>query len=87
MKTPVPLLLRLSLILGMPVVKGNSFWQDLWINSKREKRIKVPEWEIRTPVDVDTLCRAIYELYFLDYSGILHLGATDSINRYELCKG
>lgn len=85
-ENPSAIIVRLSLILGMPVVKGNSFLAGLVDKFKKGERVNVPEWEIRTPVDVDTLCRAIYELYFLDYSGILHLGATDSINRFELCK-
>jgi dTDP-4-dehydrorhamnose reductase len=40
--------------------------------------------EIRTPIDVTTLAKAVLELALNDYSGILHIGATSSISRFEL---
>jgi dTDP-4-dehydrorhamnose reductase len=42
---------------------------------------------IRTPVDVHTLVNVVLELGQNSFSGILHIGSTEKINRYDLtCK-
>ena len=40
--------------------------------------------EIRSPVQVEDLARALLELVALDYSGPLHLAGADDISRYDL---
>ena len=37
-------------------------------------------------MDVQTLCESVLELIELNYSGVIHIGAKDSISRYELTK-
>jgi dTDP-4-dehydrorhamnose reductase len=44
----------------------------------------MPENEIRTPVDVVTLGRALVELAGNDFTGILHLAGNTRLNRYEM---
>lgn len=78
------IVLRLSLILGMPVAAGNSFLAGMVKKVRNQEQILCPVNEVRTPVDVLTLCEAIYELKDLDFSGILHLGSTSSVNRYDM---
>ena len=40
--------------------------------------------EIRSPVQVEDLARALLELVALDYSGPLHVAGADDISRYDL---
>ncbi len=77
-------ILRLSLVLGMPVAAGNSFLAGMVRKVLGGEQILCPVDEIRTPVDVLTLCEAIYELDSTDFRGVLHLGSTSSVSRYEM---
>lgn len=85
-ENPNSIILRLSLVLGIPVDKGNSFVASLINNVKNGKEVYCPINEVRTPIDVYTLVEAIFELYKIEFSGVLHLGSTDSLNRYEITK-
>jgi dTDP-4-dehydrorhamnose reductase len=78
--------IRISLALGYPLIKGNSFYVALEDRLRSGEAVGVPAEEIRTPVDVRTLCEAILELTESDYSGIIHIGSTESIGRYELTR-
>ena len=77
---------RISLVVGFPVTGGNSFLAGLENKLRSGSEIYCPGDEIRTPIDVLTLCECILELAENSYSGILHLGATNSIDRYELTR-
>ena len=44
----------------------------------------MPVNEIRTPIDVVTLGRALLELAGSDFSGIIHLAGNTRLNRYEM---
>ena len=83
---PGAVVVRLSLVIGLPVTGGNSFFGGLETKLKEGNAVFCPDNEIRTPVDVLTLCDSVLELEESDFSGILHIGATDSINRFELTK-
>lgn len=83
---PHAIILRISLVLGFPVHTGNSFLAGLAAALEAGKQVNATTREVRTPIDVLTLCDAIYELAALDYSGGIHLGSTGSINRFELTK-
>lgn len=83
---PGAAVIRISLVAGFPVTGGNSFFAGLENKLKEGKEILCPIDEIRTPVDVMTLSECVLELAENSFSGILHIGATDSINRYELSK-
>ena len=77
---------RISLVLGFPLKEGNSFLAGLYAKLTSGQQVMGYTYEIRTPVDVLTLCQAIYELYEIDYCGVIHIGSTASISRYELTK-
>jgi dTDP-4-dehydrorhamnose reductase len=77
---------RISLVLGFPIVSGNSFFANLASKLRQNQVINCPTFEVRTPVDVYTLSECILELCENSFSGLLHIGSTDSINRYELTK-
>jgi dTDP-4-dehydrorhamnose reductase len=83
---PGAVVIRISLVVGLPVTGGNSFLGGLKKKLEEGAEIICPIDEIRTPVDVLTLSESVLELAESKYSGILHIGATDSINRYELAK-
>ena len=81
---PTAVVIRISLVLGFPVTGGNSFFSALEGKLKEGKDVPCPPGEIRTPVDVLTLSECVLELARSDFSGRLHIGATDSLSRYEL---
>lgn len=76
---------RLSLVMGLPVLgAGNSFLAKTFDAWKKGEQTKFPENEIRTPVDVITVGGAFLEIAGGDFTGILHLGCSTRINRYEM---
>jgi dTDP-4-dehydrorhamnose reductase len=83
---PSAAIIRISLVLGFPITTGNSFFANLESKLREGNEILCPLDEIRTPVDVITLSECVLELCENDFSGVLHIGATDSINRYDLTR-
>lgn len=83
---PGAAVIRISLVLGFPVAGGNSFLMRFREALSRGKEQTLPVFEIRTPVDVHTLTEAVLELCENRFTGLIHIGSTDSINRYELAK-
>lgn len=83
---PGAVILRISLVLGYPVTEGNSFFASLESKLRQGREVPSPADEIRTPVDVITLSECVLELLENDYSGILHIGAINSISRYDLSR-
>jgi len=76
---------RLSLVMGLPLIgTGNSFLSRLLDSLAAGKTVGVPEHEIRTPVDVITVGRALLELAAGDHHGIFHLAGLSRVNRLEL---
>ena len=83
---PSAAIIRISLVLGFPVTSGNSFFANLESKLREGREIFCPTDEVRTPVDVTTLSECVLELCENDFSGLIHIGATDSLNRYELTR-
>jgi len=75
---------RISLVLGYPVTSGNAFYLSLEKHLKNGDKVAFSTEEYRTPVDVLTLAESVLELSENDFYGIIHIGSTHSINRYEL---
>lgn len=76
---------RLSLVLGLPVLgAGNSFLAKMVANFNTGNEIRMPENEIRTPVDVITLGQALLELAANRFTGTLHLAGSTRLNRYDM---
>ncbi len=76
---------RLGLVMGLPVLgAGNSFLARMQESLKRGQAVKFPANEIRTPIDVITLGRALLELAENTFSGTIHLAGSTRINRYEM---
>jgi dTDP-4-dehydrorhamnose reductase len=76
---------RLSLVMGFPLIgAGNSFLAGMIASFQQEIPVPMPENEIRTPLDVVTLGRALLELAGSDFTGILHLAGNTRLNRYDM---
>lgn len=83
---PDAVIVRISLVIGFPATGGNSFFGGLQKKLDEGMEILCPVDEVRTPVDVLTLSMCVLELAESDFSGILHIGSTGSINRYDLTR-
>lgn len=79
-------IIRISLVVGFPVTGGNSFLAGLENKLRAGNEIYCSGNEVRTPIDVLTLCECVLELAEGSYSGVLHLGSLNSIDRYELTR-
>jgi dTDP-4-dehydrorhamnose reductase len=78
-------LARLSLVMGLPIVEGcNSFLANLRASLERGEQVRVPDNEVRTPIDVITLGRALLELAANDFTGALHLAGSTRLGRHAM---
>jgi dTDP-4-dehydrorhamnose reductase len=76
---------RLSLVIGLPMLgAGNSFLASMADCLEKGIPFPVPDNEVRTPIDVVTLGRALLELADGDFTGILHLAGNTRLSRYEM---
>jgi dTDP-4-dehydrorhamnose reductase len=83
---PRAVIVRISLVLGFPVTDGNSFLAGLEQKLAAGAPVACPTEEIRTPIDVLTLCACVLELCRPGFEGAIHLGATDSVDRFTLTR-
>ncbi len=78
---------RLSLVVGLPVLgAGNSFLARMIANLKDGRPVAATEQEVRTPVDVITVGRALLELAADMHAGIIHLAGHDRLSRFEVAQ-
>lgn len=83
---PLAIVIRISLVLGYSVSDGNTFLTWLEERLKEGNKVFCPSEEVRTPVDVITLSECIMELAESSYTGIIHIGSTDCVDRLNLTK-
>jgi len=78
---------RLSLVVGLPVLgAGNSFLARMIATLKVGQPVAATEREVRTPVDVVTVGRALLELAAGNHAGIIHLAGRDRLNRFQIAQ-
>jgi dTDP-4-dehydrorhamnose reductase len=78
---------RVSLVMGLPMIgEGNSFLSRMLADFKAGKTAGFPDDEIRSPIDVVTLGRALLELAAAGQSGYYHLSGNDTLSRLDLAK-
>ncbi|MBI4556367.1 MAG: SDR family oxidoreductase [Candidatus Hydrogenedentes bacterium] len=78
---------RLALVVGLPVLgAGNSFLSRMIPVLEQGRELGVPDDEIRSPIDVITLGRALLELAENDFTGFLHLAGNDVMNRHTMAQ-
>ena len=76
---------RLSLVMGLPLLgAGNSFLSRMLPKFEEGQEVGVPAEEIRSPVDVITLARALLEISSLEYRGLLNVAGPEITHRYDL---
>jgi dTDP-4-dehydrorhamnose reductase len=80
-------IVRPSLVLGLPAfATGNSFLWRMVQSLRAGNTVAFPGEEIRSPIDVLTLSRAILELAEQDYKGYLHLSGNDALSRLIMAR-
>ncbi|HET6324641.1 MAG TPA: NAD(P)-dependent oxidoreductase [Planctomycetaceae bacterium] len=78
---------RIALVMGFgPLGGGNSFLERTIPMLRSGETINVPPEEIRTPIDVLTLGRALLELAAGSFQGTLHLAGNDVLDRVTLTR-
>ncbi len=76
---------RVALVMGLPVIgSGNSFLSRMMKSLDEGTNVTVPGNEIRSPIDVITLGRALVELAGNDLRGFIHLSGSEVMNRYQM---
>ncbi len=86
-RSPSWVIVRPSLVMGLPVGEiGNSFLWRMIGDLKKGEQIAFPQAEIRSPVDVITLSRAVLELAERTICGHFHLSGNDGMTRYEMAQ-
>jgi dTDP-4-dehydrorhamnose reductase len=84
---PQAVIARMSLIVGLPVLgAGNSFLARMLAAFMDGRTVSVPEQEIRTPVDVITVGRALIELAGGNHHGIFHIAGRDRLSRFKMAQ-
>jgi dTDP-4-dehydrorhamnose reductase len=78
---------RIAWVLGFPLIgEGNSFLARMVKTLRAGGTLPVAVNEIRSPVDVITLGRALLELAQNEYTGILHLSGSTYLTRYDMAR-
>lgn len=78
---------RVALVMGLPMLgAGNSFLSRMLPVLAQGKELGVPDQEIRSPIDVVTLGRALLELAQSEFTGVLHLAGNDWLNRHAMVR-
>jgi dTDP-4-dehydrorhamnose reductase len=78
---------RLALVVGLPVLgAGNSFLARTLAALREGRQQGVPQEEIRTPIDVVTLGRALLELAGSEFQGYVHLAGNDVLDRLVMTR-
>jgi len=73
---------RVALCYGKPAAGGHSFSQTILRKLKTGEPMKLFTDQFRTPVLVNDLAAALLELAVSDFTGILHLGGSERVDRY-----
>lgn len=78
---------RIALVVGLPAFAlGNSFLASMLPRLENNEAIGVPANEIRSPIDVVTLARALIELADATWPGTIHLAGNDILPRDEMAR-
>ena len=78
---------RVAIVMGFPMLGDHGgFLVNMAPKWARGEQTGVPDNEVRTPVDVVTLGRALIELAASDYTGTVHLAGTEVGRRNHFVK-
>jgi dTDP-4-dehydrorhamnose reductase len=76
-------ILRINLTYGRPLHQGHSFSEEILQTIHRGEKYPLFEDQRRSFLSVRNLCQAIWEIAGNDFSGLLHIGGSESCNRYQ----
>jgi dTDP-4-dehydrorhamnose reductase len=74
---------RAALIYGIPAIGGTSFAYQMLRRLESGKEVGLFHDQYRSPIPVRTLAAALLELALSPFTGILHLGGSERIDRYD----
>jgi dTDP-4-dehydrorhamnose reductase len=78
---------RIAIVMGFgPLGGGNSFLERTIPMLRAGQTLNVPPDEIRTPIDVLTLGKALLELAAGSFQGTIHLAGNDALDRVSLTR-
>ena len=83
---PQTSIVRISLALGFPVTNVTSFLASLHEKLREGAPVIAPRDEIRTPLDVNTICECVLELLELDHAGPINLASSDAWDRASITR-
>ncbi len=84
---PGAVIARVAIVMGLPLLgKGVPFLVRMANAAAEGRKIVTPPNEVRTPVDVISLGRALIELAGNDFTGIIHLGGSQRIDRVSMMR-
>lgn len=81
---PNAVVVRPALFYGYALNGRPSFTEVMLENLKAGKQIFLFKDQYRTPVLINNLTAALWEVLELDYTGILHIGGTQKISRLDM---
>lgn len=81
---PHAVVVRSALIYGFPVATGRGSSFLGWILARLQHGQPVPLFtdQFRTPVETGEIARAVLQLAQSDFSGIVHIGGSERLDRY-----
>jgi len=80
-------IVRTALVVGFPAAGfegGNTFLPKMLSELRAGNSYGVPDEEVRSPIDVLTLSRALLELALHNVPGTFHLAGSDTMNRFAM---
>ncbi len=83
---PDAAIVRLPLVLGRGLGGRSNFVDWFLMHLNQNKTIKLFIDEIRTPVSVHDVAKALWQIALSDETGIFHLAGNEALNRWELGK-
>ncbi len=64
--------------------RTNSFLIKMEDSLKAGTTLKIPQNEVRSPVDVTTLGKSLLELADNDFTGVMNMAGSTCLNRYDM---
>jgi dTDP-4-dehydrorhamnose reductase len=81
---PDAVVARAALIYGKALHQKPTFTEIMYLNLKNERPVNVFVDEYRTPVLVQNLTDAVWELTENHFRGVIHLGGSERVTRYQM---
>ncbi len=78
------LIARVALVYGIGITRPTSFFEHMIIKLQKGEKVPLFYDQFRSPILVQNLAEALLELVEHSFIGILHLGGSERISRWEL---